>query len=55
VLDACRRWHPDVIMHESCEFAAVLAAELTGVPRVRVAIGTWRYGAGHPARGGRGA
>ena len=40
VLAACRRWRPDVIVHESCEFAAVLAAELTGVPRVRVAIGT---------------
>jgi len=40
VLAACRRWRPDVIVHESCEFAAVLAAELTGVPRVRVTIGT---------------
>lgn len=40
VLAVCRRWRPDVIVHESCEFAAVLAAELLGVPRARVAIGT---------------
>jgi UDP:flavonoid glycosyltransferase YjiC (YdhE family) len=40
VVALCRRWRPDVIVHESCEFAAVLAAELCDVPRVRVAIGT---------------
>jgi UDP:flavonoid glycosyltransferase YjiC (YdhE family) len=31
---------PDAIVHESCEFAAALAGELTGVATVRVAIGT---------------
>src|SRR6266545_53908 len=40
VLAACRAWQPHVLVHESCEFAAVLAAELRQIPRVRVAIGT---------------
>lgn len=40
VLAACRGWRPDVLVHESCEFAAVLAAELSELPRVRVAIRT---------------
>jgi hypothetical protein len=36
---AVESWKPDAIVHESCEFAAALAGELTGVPTVRVAIG----------------
>jgi UDP:flavonoid glycosyltransferase YjiC (YdhE family) len=40
ILRACELWRPDAIVHESCEFAAVIAAELTGAARVRVAIGT---------------
>ena len=40
VLAACRGWNPDLLLYESCEFAAVLAGELGGVPGVRVAIGS---------------
>lgn len=39
VVSAVEAWRPDAIVHESCEFAAALAGELTGVPTVRVAIG----------------
>src|SRR5215210_197822 len=39
IIAAVGDWRPDVIVHESCEFAAALAGELTGVPTVRVAIG----------------
>jgi UDP:flavonoid glycosyltransferase YjiC (YdhE family) len=40
ILRACELWRPDAIVHESCEFAGMIAAELTGAARVRVAIGT---------------
>jgi len=40
VLAACRQWRPNLLVHESCECAAVLAAELSGLPCVRVAIRT---------------
>jgi UDP:flavonoid glycosyltransferase YjiC (YdhE family) len=38
VLEACERWSPDVILHETCEFAGGLAAERLGIPGVRVGI-----------------
>jgi UDP:flavonoid glycosyltransferase YjiC (YdhE family) len=39
VLEACEQWRPDVVLSEVCEFAGPLAAELAGVPAVRVGIG----------------
>lgn len=39
ILAATEEWRPDVILHESCEFGATLAAELAGVPTVRISIG----------------
>jgi UDP:flavonoid glycosyltransferase YjiC (YdhE family) len=38
VLEACERWRPDAILHETCEFAGGLAAERLGIPGVRVGI-----------------
>jgi UDP:flavonoid glycosyltransferase YjiC (YdhE family) len=39
VLGAIADWRPDVVVRESCEFAAVLAAEQHGLPHVRVGTG----------------
>jgi UDP:flavonoid glycosyltransferase YjiC (YdhE family) len=36
MLALVRRWRPDVILRESCEFASLLAAEVLGVPQVVV-------------------
>lgn len=38
VMAAVAEWLPDVIMHESCEFAGPLVAERAGLPSVRVAV-----------------
>jgi UDP:flavonoid glycosyltransferase YjiC (YdhE family) len=38
VLEACERWTPDAILHETCEFAGGLVAERVGIPGVRVGI-----------------
>ena len=38
VLAACDRWRPDLVMHESTEFAGYLAAERRGIPHVRVGL-----------------
>jgi UDP:flavonoid glycosyltransferase YjiC (YdhE family) len=38
VMAAVAEWLPDVILHETCEFAAALTAERAGVPSVRVAV-----------------
>jgi len=32
------RWHPDLIVRESAEFAALVAAEHAGIPHARVAV-----------------
>lgn len=32
-------WAPDIVVRETCEFAALVAAERAGVPQVHVAIG----------------
>jgi UDP:flavonoid glycosyltransferase YjiC (YdhE family) len=37
MLKLARRWRPDVIVRESCEFASPLVAEAVGVPDVHVA------------------
>lgn len=39
MLAAIDRWHPDVIVRESAEFASLLAAEHHGVPLVDVGVG----------------
>src|SRR4051812_35634612 len=36
MLALVRRWQPDVILRETCEFASALAAEAVGVPVLRV-------------------
>ncbi|MFF9348936.1 glycosyltransferase [Streptomyces sp. NPDC014734] len=36
--EACRTWRPDLVLHEACEFASVVAAERHGIPHARVAI-----------------
>jgi UDP:flavonoid glycosyltransferase YjiC (YdhE family) len=38
VMEAVAVWQPDVLMHESCEFAAALVAERAALPSVRVAV-----------------
>jgi UDP:flavonoid glycosyltransferase YjiC (YdhE family) len=37
--DAIDDWRPDLVVRESAEFGAAVAAELHGVPQLRVAIG----------------
>ncbi len=37
--EAVATWRPDVVVHESAEFAGPIAAELSGVPSARVGIG----------------
>jgi UDP:flavonoid glycosyltransferase YjiC (YdhE family) len=39
ILRACELWRPDAVVHESCEFAGMIAAERIGAARVRVAVG----------------
>ena len=38
VLAACDRWRPDLVMHETTEFAGYLAAERRGIPHARVGL-----------------
>src|SRR5215218_593858 len=38
VIGAVAEWEPDVLMHETCEFAAALVAERAALPSVRVAV-----------------
>ena len=38
VMGAVAGWQPDVLMHETCEFAAALVAERAALPTVRVAV-----------------
>jgi UDP:flavonoid glycosyltransferase YjiC (YdhE family) len=38
VIGAVAGWRPDVLVHESCEFAAALVAERAALPSVRVAL-----------------
>jgi len=37
--EAIEEWRPDVIVREAAEFASAAAAELHGLPHVRVAVG----------------
>jgi UDP:flavonoid glycosyltransferase YjiC (YdhE family) len=34
LIELCRSWHPDVIIHEECEYAASLVGEHLGIPCV---------------------
>ncbi|MFE7621169.1 glycosyltransferase [Streptomyces sp. NPDC057496] len=36
--EACRDWRPDLVLHETFEFASVVAAERHGIPHARVAV-----------------
>ena len=38
VMSAVAEWLPDVVLHESCEFAGPLTAERAGLPSIRVAV-----------------
>ncbi len=38
VLETIRAWRPQLIVRDSVEFGALVAAEVTGVPHVRVAV-----------------
>src|SRR5215218_4627950 len=38
VMAAVAEWLPDVVLHETCEFAGALTAERAGLPSVRVAV-----------------
>jgi len=38
LLETLRSWQPQLIVRESAEFAAIVAAEVVGVPHVRVAV-----------------
>ena len=38
VMAAVAEWQPDVLVHETCEFAAALVAERAALPSVRVAV-----------------
>jgi len=40
VMSAVAEWLPDVIVHETCEFAGALTAERAGLPSIRVAVHT---------------
>jgi hypothetical protein len=36
--EACRDWRPDLVVHETCEYASVIAAERYGIAHAQVAI-----------------
>jgi len=38
VREAIHSWKPDLIVRESCEFAALIAAEEARIPHVRIAV-----------------
>ena len=53
VVGAVAEWEPDVLLYETCEFAAPLVAEWAALPSVRVAVhmaSLERYIAQHAAR-----
>ena len=39
LVDAIEEWRPDLVVREAAEFASAAAAELHGLPHVRVAVG----------------
>jgi len=36
--EACDDWRPDLVLHETCEYSAVVAAGRRGIPHAQVAI-----------------
>jgi UDP:flavonoid glycosyltransferase YjiC (YdhE family) len=36
--EACDGWRPDLVLHETCEYSAVVAAARRGIPHAQVAI-----------------
>lgn len=36
--EACDEWRPDLVLHETCEYSAAIAAERRGIPHTQVAI-----------------
>ena len=36
--EACDNWRPDLVLHETCEYSAVVAAARRGIPHAQVAI-----------------
>ncbi|GGV91953.1 glycosyl transferase [Streptomyces gelaticus] len=41
--EACRDWRPDLVLHETFEFASVVAAERHGIPHARVAVSAAQF------------
>jgi UDP:flavonoid glycosyltransferase YjiC (YdhE family) len=37
VEDACRRWRPDLVLHDACEYASTVVAERLGIRHAQVA------------------
>jgi UDP:flavonoid glycosyltransferase YjiC (YdhE family) len=38
VEEACDKWRPDLVLHETCEYSSTVAAERRGIPHAQVAI-----------------
>ncbi|MYV98267.1 glycosyltransferase, partial [Streptomyces sp. SID3343] len=38
--DACRRWRPDLVVRETCEYASAIAAARLGIPQAQVGVST---------------
>ncbi|MEV0324320.1 nucleotide disphospho-sugar-binding domain-containing protein [Streptomyces sp. NPDC050658] len=39
IVDLCRAWRPDLIVHTALEFAGPIAAQVTGIPAVSINLG----------------
>src|SRR5688500_6923166 len=41
LMEHIREWQPDVLVHESAEYAALLAGEQLNLPHASIATGAW--------------